>query len=77
MTTKIMERKKSLDLNLDFLEKVQTYCDRRAYTEQFGHDGGNCEWDETPAGRIGLQLSCISASIEEIFEQYPYCKFTL
>lgn len=55
-------------INLDYLLKVQKYCNTRAYQKEFGYNEQESEWDETPLGRIGLQLSCISAAIEEIYE---------
>ena len=57
-------------INLDYLEKIQKYCDSRAYQREFGYDEKECSFDESTMGRIGQQLACISASIEEIFEIY-------
>lgn len=55
-------------INLDYLFKVQTYCDTRAYQKEFGYNEQDSSWDDTPLGRIGSQLDVISASIEEIYE---------
>ncbi len=57
-------------INLDYLEKIQKYCDSRAYQKEFGYNEAEAQFDDTKLGRIGLQLSVISASIEEIFEIY-------
>jgi hypothetical protein len=57
-------------INLDYLEKVQKYCDKSSHQAEFGYNETHAEWDETPLGRIGTQLDVISASIEEIFEIY-------
>lgn len=55
-------------INLDYLFKVQKYCDTRAYQKEFGYNEQDATFDNTPLGRIGSQLSVISASIEEIYE---------
>ncbi len=58
-------------INLDYLLKVQTYCDNRSHQKEFGFNEEMGEWDEsTLFGRIGIQLDIISASIEEIYEIY-------
>lgn len=57
-------------INLDYLEKVQKYCDTRSHQKEFGYNEHKAEFDDTPMGRIGAQLDVISASIEEIFEIY-------
>lgn len=57
-------------INLNYLEKIQKYCDKRCYQKEFGYNENTSEYDETPMGRIGAQLNVISASIEEIFEIY-------
>ena len=57
-------------INLDYLEKIQKYCDKISHQKEFGYDESLAEWDESPLGRIGAQLDVISASIEEIFEIY-------
>lgn len=55
-------------LSLDYLLKVQKYCDTRSQQKEFGYNKDSAEWDDTPMGRIGAQLSVISGSIEEIYE---------
>lgn len=55
-------------INLDYLFKVQKYCDVRSHQKEFGYNEKSAEWDDTPLGRIGAQLDVISASIEEIYE---------
>lgn len=57
-------------VNLDYLLKVQQYCDKRSRQKEFGYDEKTAEWDETSLGRIGVQLDVISACIEEIYEIY-------
>ena len=57
-------------INLDYLLKVQKYCDTRSQQVEFGYNETLAEWDETILGRIGAQLGVISASIEEIYEIY-------
>jgi hypothetical protein len=55
-------------INLDYLFKVQKYCDTRSQQKEFGYNEDLAEWDDTPMGRIGAQLGVIAASIEEIYE---------
>lgn len=57
-------------INLGYLLKVQKYCDSRSHQKEFGYDDTNVEWDDSLAGRIGVQLDIISACIEEIWEIY-------
>ena len=64
-------------INLDYLFKVQSYCDTRAYQKEFDYIEHDCEWKDTPLGRIGQQLACISASIEEIYEIYSQTAMNL
>lgn len=55
-------------INLDYLDRVQTYCDKRAYSKDMDYKEHDADWKDTSLGRIGRQLDCISASIEEIKE---------